>query len=168
MFYIERKPALPLCRFVRSLWYTSASSVEYRCRIPARTYSSQWWRTSRVEFVSGIPQRLPGICSRPAHRTRSAGWPTVSSAFRSSPSHRRTLWTKHQSCAAQGGFGVHRLTVGAVHDAAFCETNRFLVKADRGRNVADGECRETAPYCFLSRGSIFLLCHGAPFVRMKL
>jgi AraC-like DNA-binding protein len=30
MFYIERKPALPLCRFVRSLWYISAPFIECR------------------------------------------------------------------------------------------------------------------------------------------
>lgn len=30
MLYIERKPSLPLRRFVRSLWYTSAPSVEDR------------------------------------------------------------------------------------------------------------------------------------------
>jgi hypothetical protein len=64
-----------------------------------------------------------------------------SNAFRTSPSHCRTLGTKHQSCPAQGEFAVHRPTVGTFHDAAFCETKCLLVKADRGRNVRDREGR---------------------------
>ena len=39
-------------------------------------------------------------------------------ALRTSPSHRHILWTKHQSCAAQCQFCVHRLTIGAVHGIA--------------------------------------------------
>jgi len=57
-------------------------------------------------------------------------------ALRTSPSHRHILWTKHQSCAAQCQFCVHRLTIGAVHYAALSEPKCFLVKADRAAGIS--------------------------------
>jgi AraC-like DNA-binding protein len=66
MLYIERKPALPLRRFVRSLWYASTSFVEHRRERILPSGCAHIVVTLSQGFLTECPENRPEQRTAPA------------------------------------------------------------------------------------------------------
>jgi hypothetical protein len=66
MLYIERKPALPLRRFVRSLWYTSTPFVEHRRERILPSGCAHIVVSLSQDFLTDCPEDRPEQRTAPA------------------------------------------------------------------------------------------------------